>query len=74
MFETQEKLEPSYLEIIPDADSRRKMGKVYPSWSNGDEEGFSHSTNAQRVYFNRDNGHFKDNKIQKDPVTMLKIT
>ena len=43
--------------------------KLYPSWSNGNEEGVSHSSNLQRVYFNEDNHQCKDNKIQKDPVT-----
>ena len=69
MFKTQQKSEPSYLAVISDADSRRNMRKLYPSWSNGDEEGVSHSSNVQRVYFNEDNHQCEDNKIQKDPVT-----
>ena len=69
MFKTQQKSEPSYLTVISDADSRRNMRKLYLSWSNGDEEGVSHSSGAQRVYFNKDNRQFEDNKIQKDPVT-----
>ena len=36
--------------IILDVESRRNMRKSYPSWSNGDEEGVSHSSSAQRVY------------------------
>ena len=43
MFKTQQKLEPSYLALISDADSRRNMRKLYPSWSNGDKEGVSHT-------------------------------
>ena len=57
MFKTQQISEPSYLAIIPDADSRRNIRKLYPSWNIGDEEGISHSSSAQRVYFNEDNGH-----------------
>ena len=49
MFKTKQKSEPSYLATISDADSRRHTRKVYPSWSNGDEE-VSHSPSAQRVY------------------------
>ena len=45
------------------------MRKLYPSWSNGDKKGVSHSSNAQRVYFNKDNYQCKDNKIQKDLIT-----
>ena len=56
-FKTQQKSEPSYLAIIPDADSRRNMRKLYPSWSSGDEEGTSHSSSVQRVYFNEANDH-----------------
>ena len=44
------------------------MRKLYPSWSNSDEERISHSSSAQIVYFNEDNRPCKDNKIQKDPV------
>ena len=44
MFKTQQKSEPSYLAIISDADSRTNMRKLYPGWSNGDEEGVSHSS------------------------------
>ena len=43
MFKTQQKLEPSYLALISDADSRRNLRKLYPSWSNGDKEGVSHT-------------------------------
>ena len=71
MFKTHQKSEPSYLAIIPDADSRKNMRKSYPSWSNGDEEGVSYSSSAQTVYFKEDNGHCEDNKIQKDPVVGL---
>ena len=39
MFKVQQKSEPSYLTVISDADSRKNMRKLYPSWSNGDEEG-----------------------------------
>ena len=67
MFKTQQKSEPSCLEIIPDADSRRNMKKSYPSWSNGDEEMVIHSS-AQRVHLNEENCHCEDNKIQKDPA------
>ena len=56
---------------ISDADSRRNMGKLYPSWSNGDEEGVCHSSSAQRVYFNEGNSYCEDNMIQKDPVAGL---
>ena len=66
MFKTQQKSEPSHLATISDADSR-----LYPGWSNGDEEGVSNSSSAQRVYFNEDNSYCKDNKIQKDPVAGL---
>ena len=69
MFKTQQISEPSYLAVISDTDSRRNMRKLYPSWNNGDEEGVSHSSNLQRVYFNEDNCQCEDNKIQKDPVT-----
>ena len=69
MFKTQQKSEPSYLTVISDADSRRNMRKLYPSWSNGNEEGVSHSSNVQRVYFKEDNRQCEDNKLQKDPVT-----
>ena len=61
--------QPSYLAVISDADSRMNMRKLYLSWSNGDEEGVSHSSSAQTVYFNEGNRQFEDNKIQKDPVT-----
>ena len=37
MFKTQQKSEASYLAVISDADSRRNVRKLYPSWSNGDE-------------------------------------
>ena len=69
MFKAQQKSEPFYLAVISDADSRRNMRKLYPSWSNGDEEGASHFFNAQRVYFNEDSRQCEDNKVQKDPVT-----
>ena len=49
MFKTQQKSEPSYLAVISDANSRRNTRKLYPGWSNGDEEGVSHSSSAQRV-------------------------
>ena len=68
MFKIQPNSEPSYLAIILDADSKKNMRKLYPSWSNGDEEGVSHSSSAQRVYYNEDNRQCEDNKIQKDPV------
>ena len=71
MLKTQQKSEPSHLATISDADSRRNMRRLYPGWSNGDEEGVSHSSSAQRVYFNEDNSYCKDNKIQKDPVAGL---
>ena len=69
MFKVQQKSEPSYLTVISDGDSRKNMRKLYPSWSNGDEEGVSHSSSAQRIYFNEDNYQCKDNKTQKDPLT-----
>ena len=47
------------------------MRKFYSSWSKGDKEGVSHCTSAQRVYFNVENGHCEENKIQKDAVTGL---
>ena len=59
MFKTQQKSEPSYLAVISDADSRRIMRKLYPCWSNGDEEGVSNSFNLQ----NEDNRQCKDSKI-----------
>ena len=62
MFKTQQKSEQSYLAIISDVDSRRNMGKLYPSWSNGDEEGVSHSSSAQKVYFNEYNSYCEDKK------------
>ena len=68
MFKIQPNSEPSYLAIILDADSKKNMRKLYPSWSNGDEEGVSHSSSAQTVYYNEDNRQCEDNKIQKDPV------
>ena len=68
MFKIQPNSEPSYLAIILDADSKKNVRKLYPSWSNGDEEGVSHSSSAQRVYYNEDNRQCEDNKIQKDPV------
>ena len=68
MFKIQPNSEPSYLAIILDADSKKNVRKLYPSWSNGDEEGLSHSSSAQRVYYNEDNRQCEDNKIQKDPV------
>ena len=68
MFKIQPNSELSYLAIILDADSKKNMRKLYPSWSNGDEEGVSHSSSAQRVYYNEDNRQCEDNKIQKDPV------
>ena len=68
IFKTQQKSQLSYLAIISDADSRRNTRKLYPSWSNGDEEGVSHSSSAQRVYSNEDNCQCKDSKIQKDLV------
>ena len=68
MFNIQQKLEPSYLAIILDADSRKNMRKVCTIWSNGDEEGVSYSSSAQRVYYNEDNRQCEDNKVQKDPV------
>ena len=68
MFKIQPSSEPSYLAIILDADSKKNVRKLYPSWSNGDEEGVSHSSSAQRVYYNEDNRQCEDNKIQKDPV------
>ena len=71
MFKTQQKSEPSHLAAISDADLRRNMGKLCPSWSNGDEEGISYSSCAQRVYFNKDNSYCEDNNIQKDPVAGL---
>ena len=71
MFKTQQKSESSHLATISDADSRRNMRRLYPGWSNGDEEGVSHSSSAQRVYFNEGNSYCKDNKIQKDPVAGL---
>ena len=69
MFKIQPNSEPSYLAIILDADSKKNVRKLYPSWSNGDEEGVSHSSSAQRVYYNEDNRQCEDNKIQKDPVS-----
>ena len=30
-------------------------GILYPGWGNGDEEGVSNSSSAQRVYFNENN-------------------
>ena len=45
------------------------MRKLYPRWSDVDEEGASHSSSAQRVYFNEEDRQCEDNKIQKDPVT-----
>ena len=45
------------------------MRRRYPSWSNGDEERVSHSSNVQKVYLNEDNRQCEDNKLQKDPVT-----
>ena len=68
MFKIQPNSEPSYLAIILDADSKKNVRKLYPIWSNGDEEGVSHSSSAQRVYYNEDNRQCEDNKIQKDPV------
>ena len=38
------------------------MRKYYPSWWNGDEEGVSIFSSAQRVCFNEDNGPCKNNK------------
>ena len=46
IFKTQLKSEPSYLAVISDADSRRHMRKLCPSWSNDDGKGVSHSSNA----------------------------
>ena len=69
MFKTQKKSGLSYLAVISNADSRRNMRKLYPRWSNVDEEGASHSSIAQRVYFNEEDRQCEDNKIQKDPVT-----
>ena len=68
MFKIQPNSELSYLAIILDADSKKNMRKLYPSWSNGDEEGVSHSSSAQRVYYNEDNRQCEDSKIQKGPV------
>ena len=69
MLKTQEKSEPSFVAVISDADSRRSTRKLYPSWSNGDEEGVSRSSSAQRVYFNEDNRQCENNRIQIDQVT-----
>ena len=55
MFKTKQKSEPSYLAVISDADSRRNMRKLYPSWSNVDEGGVNQSSCAQKIYFNEDN-------------------
>ena len=55
MFKTKQKSEPSYLAVISDADSKRNMRKLYPSWSNVDEGGVNQSSCAQKIYFNEDN-------------------
>ena len=46
MFKTHQKSEPPYLALISDANQRRNMRKLYPSWS----KGASHSSSAQSKF------------------------